>query len=301
MSEFAKKLAVAAPTPEKPQRGGPLSLCARVYDADLEDCTAIHAFRQRPTESWATAQRKWASRPGRSLSDLRRGTASSSTPGSTRTRWRLSNPSRSADGTHAAGGWRRHAHALLPPDVRRRNLRVDLDELVKAAKRRLNAQRLRHQSPTAPTSWRSVTCSSARLTATALRALCNGSSTPPSVQPTGTSKVAKGAPIYLAHLGDCIEGMVSQGGANTWRTTLTTTEQVRLYRRLLIEQVKAFAGPHRPSSSSAPSPATTTKHTGRSTPTATRGPSTPPPLYVTPSTSPAPTSTSPSTHPSATS
>jgi predicted phosphodiesterase len=54
-------------------------------------------------------------------------------------------------------------------------------------------------------------------------------------------KVAKGAPVYLIHLGDCIEGMVSQGGANTWRTTLTTTEQVRLYRRLIIEQIKAFA------------------------------------------------------------
>lgn len=54
-------------------------------------------------------------------------------------------------------------------------------------------------------------------------------------------RLAKGAPVYLIHLGDCIEGMVSQGGANTWRTTLTTTEQVRLYRRLLLEQVKAFA------------------------------------------------------------
>jgi predicted phosphodiesterase len=51
----------------------------------------------------------------------------------------------------------------------------------------------------------------------------------------------KPGPIYLTHLGDCIEGMVSQGGANQWRTTLTVTEQVRLYRRLLIEQVKAFA------------------------------------------------------------
>lgn len=54
-------------------------------------------------------------------------------------------------------------------------------------------------------------------------------------------KLAKGAPIYLFHLGDCIEGMVSQGGANTWRTTLTTTEQVRLYRRLVIEQIKTLA------------------------------------------------------------
>src|SRR5690606_9088636 len=48
-------------------------------------------------------------------------------------------------------------------------------------------------------------------------------------------------PVYLIHLGDCIEGFVSQGGANAWRTTLTLTEQVRLYRRLLIEQVKTLA------------------------------------------------------------
>lgn len=54
-------------------------------------------------------------------------------------------------------------------------------------------------------------------------------------------RVAKGAPAYLIHLGDCIEGFQSQGGANAWRTSLTTTEQVRLYRRLLLEQVKAFA------------------------------------------------------------
>lgn len=48
-------------------------------------------------------------------------------------------------------------------------------------------------------------------------------------------------PIFLIHLGDCIEGFVSQGGANSWRTSLTLTEQVRLYRRLLLEQIKAFA------------------------------------------------------------
>jgi predicted phosphodiesterase len=54
-------------------------------------------------------------------------------------------------------------------------------------------------------------------------------------------RIAKGAPVYLIHLGDCIEGFVSQGGANAQRTLLTTTEQVRLYRRLLFEQVEAFA------------------------------------------------------------
>jgi predicted phosphodiesterase len=54
-------------------------------------------------------------------------------------------------------------------------------------------------------------------------------------------KAGKVGPIYLLHLGDCIEGMVSQGGANTWRTTLTTTEQVDLYEWMLLEQVKALA------------------------------------------------------------
>jgi predicted phosphodiesterase len=55
------------------------------------------------------------------------------------------------------------------------------------------------------------------------------------------NRIAKGSPAYLYHLGDCIEGFVSQGGANTWRTTMTITEQVRLYRRLLLEQIKTFA------------------------------------------------------------
>jgi predicted phosphodiesterase len=54
-------------------------------------------------------------------------------------------------------------------------------------------------------------------------------------------RIAKGAPAYLIHLGDCIEGYMSQGGANAWRTTLSTTEQVDLYQQLLLDQVAAFA------------------------------------------------------------
>jgi predicted phosphodiesterase len=54
-------------------------------------------------------------------------------------------------------------------------------------------------------------------------------------------RIAKGRPVYLIHLGDCIEGYVSQGGANAKRTTLATTEQVELYEMLLLDQVKAFA------------------------------------------------------------
>lgn len=46
--------------------------------------------------------------------------------------------------------------------------------------------------------------------------------------------------VYLAWLGDCIEGFVSQGGSNAWRTTLTLTEQVRVVRRLMLHQVEEF-------------------------------------------------------------
>jgi predicted phosphodiesterase len=126
-------------------------------------------------------------------------------------------------------------------NVRRRTLRTDLDELVKAAKR------VR----------RSVTTEQANTDSAFVVALgdlqlgkADGDGVEGTVQrflDTTTAavqrykRIAKGAPIYLLHLGDCIEGMVSQGGANTWRTTLTTTEQVRLYRRLVIEQVKALS------------------------------------------------------------
>lgn len=48
--------------------------------------------------------------------------------------------------------------------------------------------------------------------------------------------------IYLPWLGDCIEGFVSQGGGNAWRTTLTLTEQVRIIRRLMLYQMEVFRG-----------------------------------------------------------
>ena len=48
-------------------------------------------------------------------------------------------------------------------------------------------------------------------------------------------------PIVISWVGDCIEGMVSQGGRNARRTELTTTQQVRLLRLLMTETVKAFA------------------------------------------------------------
>lgn len=126
--------------------------------------------------------------------------------------------------------------------VRRQRTDADIDALVKAAKRRQKS------SATA-----SITAEAAYVVALGDLQLgkVDGDGTDGTVQRFLDStaeavkrykRVAKGAPIYLAHLGDCIEGFMSQGGANAWRTSLTTTEQVRLYRRLLIEQVKAFAG-----------------------------------------------------------
>lgn len=50
-------------------------------------------------------------------------------------------------------------------------------------------------------------------------------------------------PVYLPQLGDCIEGYNSQGGRLQWRNELTLTQMVRVYRRILMYQVKTFA-PH---------------------------------------------------------
>lgn len=47
--------------------------------------------------------------------------------------------------------------------------------------------------------------------------------------------------VVLPWLGDCIEGVVSQGGRLATRLDVSVTEQVRVYRRLLLHQVAAFA------------------------------------------------------------
>lgn len=47
--------------------------------------------------------------------------------------------------------------------------------------------------------------------------------------------------IVLPHLGDCIEGYVSQGGRNATRTAYATSEQVDLLIHLLHEQVRHYA------------------------------------------------------------
>lgn len=47
--------------------------------------------------------------------------------------------------------------------------------------------------------------------------------------------------VHIAWLGDHIEGFVSQGGANTWRTHLTLNEQIRLTRRVMLYAVEVFA------------------------------------------------------------
>jgi hypothetical protein len=47
--------------------------------------------------------------------------------------------------------------------------------------------------------------------------------------------------VVLPWLGDCIEGIVSQGGRLATRLDVSVTEQVRIYRRLMLHQVAAFA------------------------------------------------------------
>jgi predicted phosphodiesterase len=47
--------------------------------------------------------------------------------------------------------------------------------------------------------------------------------------------------VHQAWLGDCMEGNVSQGGKNMWRTELTITEQYRLFRRLMLYAIDQFA------------------------------------------------------------
>lgn len=54
-------------------------------------------------------------------------------------------------------------------------------------------------------------------------------------------KAGTAGPVLLAWLGDCIEGTESQGSKLLARLDLTVTEQVRVYRRLMAEQVTAFA------------------------------------------------------------
>ena len=49
------------------------------------------------------------------------------------------------------------------------------------------------------------------------------------------------AEIILVWLGDHVEGFVSQGGSNAWRTTLTLSEQVRLTRRVMLKAVELLA------------------------------------------------------------
>ncbi len=46
--------------------------------------------------------------------------------------------------------------------------------------------------------------------------------------------------VHIAWLGDHVEGFVSQGGANTWRTSLTMSEQIRLTRRVMLHALLAF-------------------------------------------------------------
>lgn len=47
--------------------------------------------------------------------------------------------------------------------------------------------------------------------------------------------------VAVTFLGDCVQGFLSQNGALTWRTDLTITEMLRVYRRVALEIVKRLA------------------------------------------------------------
>lgn len=47
--------------------------------------------------------------------------------------------------------------------------------------------------------------------------------------------------VHIAWLGDHVEGFVSQGGANVWRTVLTLNEQIRLTHAVMLHAVKLFS------------------------------------------------------------
>jgi predicted phosphodiesterase len=47
--------------------------------------------------------------------------------------------------------------------------------------------------------------------------------------------------VHVGWLGDHVEGFVSQGGANVWRTPLTLNEQIRLTRRVMLYALELFA------------------------------------------------------------
>lgn len=47
--------------------------------------------------------------------------------------------------------------------------------------------------------------------------------------------------IHVVWLGDHVEGFVSQGGANVWRTQLTLNEQIRLTRRVMMKMLETVA------------------------------------------------------------
>jgi hypothetical protein len=141
------------------------------------------------------------------------------------------------DMPQAGGGViRAHYYRLT---LRRRTLRVELDDLVKAAKRRASSPGEARTDQAFLIALGDLQLG--KMDGDGVEGTVDRFMAATAAAVKRYRRIAKGSPIYLFHLGDCIEGFQSQGGANAWRTILTTTEQVRLYRRLLIEQIKALA------------------------------------------------------------
>ena len=54
-------------------------------------------------------------------------------------------------------------------------------------------------------------------------------------------RLGQAGPVALIFAGDCVEGTQSQGGRLVARLDLTLTEQIRVFRRLALAEVQAFA------------------------------------------------------------
>lgn len=126
-------------------------------------------------------------------------------------------------------------------NLRRRALEVDVAELVKAAKRRRAGGPPELTSPERAFLLALGDLQLGKMDGDGVDGTVDRFLAATDAAVARYKRIAKGSPAYLVHLGDCIEGFLSQGGANTWRTRLTTTEQVDLYQYLLLEQVKAFS------------------------------------------------------------
>lgn len=123
--------------------------------------------------------------------------------------------------------------------------RADLDELLAAVGRRRPKPRTRVSTGVLPTfaypisDWQLGKVAYGGGTAETIQRCYNSLERALDVHKAGRRR--GWGDILLAGLGDVCEGVVSQKGAVALSSDLTMTEQVRVYRRLLLEHIQAFA------------------------------------------------------------